>query len=40
MQLNFVNEKSGKKIPPEENCQVSYFLLNQKEKNKSTAFLN
>ena len=40
MRFNFLNEKFGKKILPEENCQGSHSLLSQKEKNKSAALLN
>ena len=32
MHLNCLNEKFGKKILPEDNCQESHFLLSQKAK--------
>ena len=40
MRFNFLNEKFGKKILLEGNCQESHSLLSQKEKKKSAALLN
>ena len=40
MRFNILNEKFGKKILPEKNCQESHFLLSQKEKNENAALLN